>query len=366
MAFFKSGADLDVGIVNQYILNSYGQVSGAGQSSLGFFNPTGGLPTNPINGDKYISTATANGWIQDYIHVYDEEDDVWYSNDPLGGSIMWLTDTAEFRIWNDTTNIWETASVASGSSGRYIFTSNGNLIIPAGVTKINLTMWGGGGGGAGSVNAQYGSGGGSGAMVESYSHYIPSGGTITVIIGAGGAGGVSTNGSQGGNTSATIGTFTLTAYGGGGGLAGSTSGGGGGAGGAGGSPNGGLSSSIYPLKGPGGAISPGAEGEEGQEGDSSFNMFVAGGSGGYGNSAGPGGDGSNFLGHTGGVGASGPTLNGGGGAAGPGGAGGDGSFTNGSSASANSGAGGGGGASEFGFNSTGGNGGSGYVIIETF
>ncbi|MEW5774137.1 MAG: hypothetical protein AB1916_11515 [Thermodesulfobacteriota bacterium] len=40
-------------------------------SADGFFNPTGTLPQNPRNGDRYIASATANGWTAGNIYQYD-------------------------------------------------------------------------------------------------------------------------------------------------------------------------------------------------------------------------------------------------------------------------------------------------------
>lgn len=42
-----------------------------------FYDPTGGLPSTPENEDTYISSNTANGWVQYHIYKYDEESDSW-------------------------------------------------------------------------------------------------------------------------------------------------------------------------------------------------------------------------------------------------------------------------------------------------
>jgi hypothetical protein len=36
-----------------------------------FYDPTSGLPSNPLIFARYISTNTANGWEQDYIYEWD-------------------------------------------------------------------------------------------------------------------------------------------------------------------------------------------------------------------------------------------------------------------------------------------------------
>ena len=117
MAFFTSRADLNVGIVNQYVLNSNGIVQGQGQQMINFFNPTGGLPTSPADGDRYISTATANGWVNNYIEVYDANLGTWKNIQPVAGTMTWLTGiaTPQLRVWNPTSGIWETPAAAMGS-----------------------------------------------------------------------------------------------------------------------------------------------------------------------------------------------------------------------------------------------------------
>lgn len=117
MAFFTSRSDLNVGIVNEYILNSGGIIQGQGQEVIDFFDPTGGLPVNPSDGDRYISQATANGWINNYIEIYDEALDTWKNIEPLGGTFTWLTDIAppQMRVWNPTLVVWEIPATGGGS-----------------------------------------------------------------------------------------------------------------------------------------------------------------------------------------------------------------------------------------------------------
>ena len=37
---------------------------------LSFYDPTGGLPVTPSTGDRYLSSATANGWTEGYIYTW--------------------------------------------------------------------------------------------------------------------------------------------------------------------------------------------------------------------------------------------------------------------------------------------------------
>lgn len=50
-----------------------------------FYDPSGGLPTGS-SGDRYIASATANGWTEHYIYEYNEyEGDDWIEIEPIQG-----------------------------------------------------------------------------------------------------------------------------------------------------------------------------------------------------------------------------------------------------------------------------------------
>ena len=72
-----------------------------------------------------------------------------------------------------------------------IFTANGNFTVPAGITKVYLTMIGGGGGGGGNTGANYAGGGGGGGQIFNFSYTVAPLAVLAVVIGAGGAGGAS-------------------------------------------------------------------------------------------------------------------------------------------------------------------------------
>lgn len=100
--------------------------------------------------------------------------------------------------------------------------------IPAGVTKVKVTMIGGGGGGGGANGCTFavGSGGGAGGYSVVYLTGLTAGNTITYTVGAGGAAA-----SSGGSTSISSGTQTITTVtctGGGGGSSSAFNGGAGG------------------------------------------------------------------------------------------------------------------------------------------
>ena len=73
-------------------------------------------------------------------------------------------------------------TVLSGFSNMQVFTSSGTFTVPAGVTKVKVTVVGGGGGG--SITT---AGGGGGAAIKIISGLTP-GGTVAVTVGLGGAG----------------------------------------------------------------------------------------------------------------------------------------------------------------------------------
>jgi len=52
------------------------------------FDPTGGLPVAPTTGDRYISEATANGWIENYIYEWDGS--AWVGTAPEEGLMVWM------------------------------------------------------------------------------------------------------------------------------------------------------------------------------------------------------------------------------------------------------------------------------------
>jgi hypothetical protein len=128
-----------------------------------------------------------------------------------------------YYYWNATAGKWFQIAASSGSTGNnmfsgfQVFTASGTFIIPTGVSRVMIEMWGGGGGGgASSGGANYaGDGGGGGAYAKSLFNVTAN---ITVTIGTGGAGGTSPGGNGGaGVTTSVSGGAVLTAGGGSGG-----------------------------------------------------------------------------------------------------------------------------------------------------
>ena len=91
------------------------------------------------------------------------------------------------------------AGGGGGFSNMEVFTSNGTFTVPAGITKVKVTVIGGGGGGTtGSSNRAGGGGAGGGSAIEIISGLTPAD-TVTITVGAGGAGAL--NASSGGTSS---------------------------------------------------------------------------------------------------------------------------------------------------------------------
>ena len=67
-----------------------------------FFDPTGGLPTDPDVGDRYVSDATAGGWTIDYIYEWDGDE--WIESPPELGWMIWVLLELLFYVF--TINGW--------------------------------------------------------------------------------------------------------------------------------------------------------------------------------------------------------------------------------------------------------------------
>ncbi|KRB54085.1 T9SS sorting signal type C domain-containing protein [Flavobacterium sp. Root186] len=118
----------------------------------------------------------------------------------------------------------------------HTLTSNGTIVVPAGVTVMDVQAWGGGGagggaGGSGLLEGRSGGGGGGGAYARSNINVTASN-TLNIVV-AGTTTGTTTNGTAGGHSTITGFETTIYAAGGAGGLANNA--GGAPAGGAGGS-----------------------------------------------------------------------------------------------------------------------------------
>ena len=141
---------------------------------------------------------------------------VWQGLAPLTGNSNYAFNVADAttsteavalqQLQNNTLAVNFTSGVFSNIQ---VFTSSGTFTVPAGVSKVKVTVVGGGGGGAG-TNSGYGAGyngggngGAGGAAIGVFS--VTPGPAYTVTVGAGGAAGTGaappTNGGAGGTSS---------------------------------------------------------------------------------------------------------------------------------------------------------------------
>jgi len=67
---------------------------------INFFNPTGGLPTTPNDGDRYISTATANGWIINNIYQWNSGSSIWLEAISLNGFAVFVNTLGTYYQYN--------------------------------------------------------------------------------------------------------------------------------------------------------------------------------------------------------------------------------------------------------------------------
>jgi hypothetical protein len=276
-------------------------------------------------------------------------------------------------------------TISSGARYREYRASgvDNSFVIPEDTKIVFVTMWGaGGGGGVNDTNnedvGEGGGGGGAGSGIFSIPVRVSGGETVFTTVGAGGIGSTGAGiGTSGGNTIVTIGSITLTAYGGApGGNGGILDGDGGGGGGTGAQATvraGGDSYIGYGDDGAAGGSSnnPGSLPDWTDSRQYILGTWRLGGSSGGGGGNGVslsinGVGGPSLNGYVGGLPGTSQKNYGGGGGAGYGGPGAGGGSDGGAGTSAadNSGAGGGGASgSPDGAETPGGNGGSGYIII---
>jgi hypothetical protein len=127
--------DYDVGVNSFWNINNNGVQQGLRQRVIGFFDPTAALPAGPVNGDKYISLATARGWQINSIEYYSLLG--WKTITPIVGDLVWFDSLVQYRVW-DGANWVPFGSVVND----YIFQ---NLAFVAGTIPIwtnarNLTV----------------------------------------------------------------------------------------------------------------------------------------------------------------------------------------------------------------------------------
>lgn len=127
--------DTNVGIANYWLLEE-GFVAGSSKNSINaFFDPTGGLPVAPALYDRYVSQATANGWIINNIYYWNGN--TWSDGLPVTGQTIYVAGGALYptRFIYYTGAAW--APVPNGT---------GNVTGPGASTDRSLVRWNGAGG----------------------------------------------------------------------------------------------------------------------------------------------------------------------------------------------------------------------------
>lgn len=175
-------------------------------------------------------------------------------------------------------------SLAPGFSNQAVFGSSGifDWVVPPGVTRCRVRVWGGGGGGAGSTGTNAGGGGGGGGYAEMVVTGLTPGAAHTITVAPGGAGGAS--GGSNGQTAGNSGFDGLVV----------ADGGQGGTVAAGGAPGSGTAGTILMTGGhgngggspaipTGGSAAMGGGGGGGSNGQGAAGGFPGGGGAGYGN-----------------------------------------------------------------------------------
>lgn len=193
-----------------------------------------------------------------------------------------------------------------GFSQIQAYSSNGTFVVPIGVTRVKVTVIGGGGAGGTHATIPSGGGGAGGSAVHVVSGLVP-GSDIPITVGPGGSALVGSTGSGGNGGTSSFGTYVSATggFGGGGGSVMATAAGGGGGGAVGGDVNNGGScgtDSVIPAaRGGDGGGPGGGRGTTGPvQGIAAYGYGGGGGGGGASNTSGtgtgaPGGNGASGI-----------------------------------------------------------------------
>lgn len=122
--------DPNVGLLNAWILGQ-AQVEGSITNSINaFFNPAGGLPASPALYDRYISQATANGWIINNVYYWNGI--TWAGELPATGQQIYVSGGATFP----TRFVYYTGAA-------WAPVPNGNVSGPGASTDTAIVRWSG-------------------------------------------------------------------------------------------------------------------------------------------------------------------------------------------------------------------------------
>lgn len=99
---------------------------------LSFFDPTGGLPVAPAADDRYISSATANTWIANYIYYWDGDDVGWVQIIPTAGELTYVVAGPTFPA---TAILWNGIAWSAFGGG------SGDVLGPGAATVNAIVRW---------------------------------------------------------------------------------------------------------------------------------------------------------------------------------------------------------------------------------
>ena len=127
--FPSGGADksLLISVLTDYIL-----AHGKPRTVLDFFDPTSALPVAPSNGDSYISAASANGWLINYIYVYHSNDASWQTIAPVTSLLVGIVATDSFYQWSGAA--WTAFTIPSFESSTSNIKMDGAVSVGAAST----------------------------------------------------------------------------------------------------------------------------------------------------------------------------------------------------------------------------------------
>ena len=125
-----------------------------------WWDPTGGLPVAPADGDRYIADGSGSGWTDGYIYEWDDLAGVWIESDaPEDGWMFWMIaellffvffsggwmEVGSLSYWTvDTTQIGLTGNkttsgfIEAGTTGagNVGFRSNADIVLKSGQKLI--------------------------------------------------------------------------------------------------------------------------------------------------------------------------------------------------------------------------------------
>ena len=152
-------------------------------------------PGLPSNTGAQTTPVTDSGWIGLYGVT------VSYGQTRITAANITVLPTAPFLIW-------KLPSLRPGfASGVQSFSSSGNFVIPAGVTQVEVEVWGGGSGSYASVPGLPSGGGAGGGYAKKLVTGLLPGQIVSVTVGAGGAAGSTGGGTAGPGGTSSFGQF---------------------------------------------------------------------------------------------------------------------------------------------------------------